>query len=330
MATFVKRGTQWRAQVSKNGQRPSASFDTKAEATAWAARIETEIDSQRLGTIPRKTYAELMQRYSEEVSSKKRSARNEQNRIAFYLREEPDLFVKWIADLRPADFAALRDRRLRVASGETIRRDFNVLSGALSVAVKEWGWLHTNPMTNVKRPPPGKSRSRLITQAEVGMVLAALQYTREGRADRISQRLGVAFLFALETAMRVGEILALKPEHVDTAARVATLLMTKNGDTRRVPLSTEAVRLLGQLPPVAPGELVFAMSSSSADANFRKALKLTPIEDLHFHDTRHEAITRLAKRIEVLDLARMTGHRNINELLTYYNESAESISLKLA
>lgn len=329
MATFIKRGKQWRAQVSKNGQRPSATFDTKAEATAWAARTETEIEDRQRGTIPRKTYAQLMQRYAEEVSSKKRSARNEQNRIAFYLREEPELFAKWIGDLRPADFAALRDRRLRVTSGETIRRDFNVLSGAFSVAVKEWGWLHTNPMTNVKRPPPGKSRSRLITQAEIDMVLAALQYPRDGRAERVSQRLAVAFLFALETAMRVGEILALRAEHIDTGARVATLVMTKNGDTRRVPLSTEAVRLLGQLPPVAAGDPVFGMSSSSADANFRKALKLTPIKDLHFHDTRHEAITRLAKRIEVLDLARMTGHRNINELLTYYNESAESIAQRL-
>lgn len=329
MATFIKRGKQWRAQVSKNGHRPSGTFDTKAEAVAWAARTETEIASLARGDVPKKTFLQLMQRYSDEVSTQKRAAKYEQNRIAYYLREEPGLFQKWIADLRPADFAALRDRRLQTTSGETVRRDFNVLSAALSTAVKEWGWLHANPMTNVKRPPPGQARSRLISQSEVDMVLMALRYDRESPALMVCQRVAVAFLFALESAMRVGEILKLRAQDVDLERGVATLLLTKNGDTRRVPLSTEAIRLLKQLPAVAPGAALFAMSSSSVDANFRKALALTPIEDLHFHDTRHEAITRLAKRLEVLDLARMTGHRNINELLTYYNETAESIAKRL-
>lgn len=329
MASFIKRAGQWRVQVSKNGQRPSATFDTKAEAQAWAARIETELESMSRGSTARKTFEQLLERYSAEVSIKKRSSRNEQNRISFYIREERILCGKWIGDLRPADFAELRDRRLETTGPETVRRDFNVLSAALGTAVREWGWLPDNPMSKVKRPPPGKPRNRLISPAEVDMVLAALKYDRHGKIELYSQRVAIAFLFALETAMRAGEILALRPQDVDKKRRVASLLMTKNGDSRRVPLSTEAVRLLNQLPPAAPGMSIIGLASTSLDANFRKALNMTPIEDLHFHDTRHEAITRLAKRLDVLDLARMTGHRNINELLTYYNESAESIAQRL-
>lgn len=329
MASFTKRAGQWRALVWKNGQRPSATFDTKAEAVAWAARTEAELDSRSRGDIPRKTFEELLEKYSAEVSIKKRSCRNEQNRISFYIREESALCSKLIGDLRPADFAALRDRRLESTGPETVRRDFNVLSAALTTAIKEWGWLPDNPMAMVKRPPPGKPRNRLISPAEVDMILAALKYERHGKIELYSQRVAVAFLFALETAMRAGEILSLRPQDVDKKRQVANLVMTKNGDSRRVPLSTEAVRLLNQLPAPAPGMPIIGLASSSLDANFRKALRMTPIEGLHFHDTRHEAITRLARRLEVLDLARMTGHRNINELLTYYNESAESIAQRL-
>jgi len=55
----------------------------------------------------------------------------------------------------------------------------------------------------------------------------------------------------------------------------------------------------------------------------------TKIKDLTFHDTRHEAITRLAKKLDVLDLARMVGHRDIKQLLTYYNKSAKEIASQL-
>ena len=65
------------------------------------------------------------------------------------------------------------------------------------------------------------------------------------------------------------------------------------------------------------------------DALFRKYRDKAGIDNLHFHDTRHEAVTRLAKKLDVLDLARMIGHRNLKTLMVYYNATAEELAQKL-
>jgi integrase len=65
------------------------------------------------------------------------------------------------------------------------------------------------------------------------------------------------------------------------------------------------------------------------DALFRKCRDRAGIVGLHFHDSRHEAITRLAQRLDVLDLARMVGHRDLKMLQAYYNATAEEIAARL-
>jgi len=94
-----------------------------------------------------------------------------------------------------------------------------------------------------------------------------------------------------------------------------------------VPLSTEAIRILAQLP--RDGESVFGISTAQIDALFRKAKARAMIDDLHFHDSRAVAITRLAQRLDILTLARMVGHRDLRMLQVYYRESAEDIAKKL-
>jgi integrase len=100
--------------------------------------------------------------------------------------------------------------------------------------------------------------------------------------------------------------------------------MTKNGLPRQVPLSPRALEIWAMVPEG------FGVESATVDALFRVARdKRTKIEGLTFHDTRHEAITRLAKKLHVLDLARMVGHQDIKQLMTYYNETADDIAAKL-
>ena len=127
--------------------------------------------------------------------------------------------------------------------------------------------------------------------------------------------------------MRAGEICGLMPQ--DVAGRVATLNKTKNGTKRNVPLSTRAVELLELLPLPEKDGTIFGVSTGSVDALFRKAKKRVMIEDGTFHDTRHLAITRLAKKLNVLDLARMVGHRDLRQLQVYYNETAEAMADRL-
>ncbi len=105
------------------------------------------------------------------------------------------------------------------------------------------------------------------------------------------------------------------------------MIETKNGHKRDVPLSGEAIRILEQIR--TDTESVFNLEASQIDVNFRKAKDRCMIEDLHFHDTRHLAITRLASKLDVLELARMVGHKDLRQLMVYYNKTAEDLAKKL-
>jgi len=113
--------------------------------------------------------------------------------------------------------------------------------------------------------------------------------------------------------------------HVDS---VAYLEKTKNGTRREVPLSGRALKLLSFLP--IGGDTLFGLSSASLDTRFRRARDRCKIENMTFHDTRHLAITRLCKKMSVLELATMVGHKNLNELQTYYLADAQEVAKRLA
>lgn len=92
-------------------------------------------------------------------------------------------------------------------------------------------------------------------------------------------------------------------------------------------MSRRAAALLALLP--RNGESVFGVSDALRDALWRKARKRAEIVGLTFHDLRHEATTRLARKLDVLDLSRMTGHRDLKSLRRYYNPAAEEIADRL-
>jgi integrase len=338
MASFRKTATGWRAEIYVKGTRDSATFDTKAAAQHWALKRETEIRSITSGAGSKThTVGDVLNDYRDKISPTKRGERWERLRLDLIGKKEiegrPFAKIK-LADLRPTHIAAWRDLRLREVSGASVSREMSLLSHALDVAQKEWGWLTSNPMKGVKRPADSPPRDRLISPKEIEAVTLALGFQEGLPIGLPSQRVAVAFLFAIETAMRSGEILGLTSRTVDLEKRVAYLPLTKNGAARNVPLSTRAVELLALLPVVEEGASLFSLSDKSRDALFRKArdkafAQVPKDERLTFHDTRHEAITRLAKKLQPLDLARMTGHTDLNELLTYYNETAADIAARL-
>lgn len=154
----------------------------------------------------------------------------------------------------------------------------------------------------------------------------SLGYDDAHNVETKQQEVALAFLIALETGMRAGEILSLTRECLNLSSRYCKLLKTKNGDARDVPLTKEAVRLLEKCPGK---EKLFTVQAASLSALFMKARKRAEIPDLTFHDSRHEAITRLARKLDILDLARMVGHRNLASLRIYYNPTAAEIASRL-
>lgn len=326
MATFRKRSSGWRAEVCIKGIRTSATFTTKREAQAWAAQEETRLREDLSGKVPNKPFRELLERYSREVSSKKRGVVREQRMIGVILRDPiAEVSLRMVA---PTDIAAWRDRRLTQVSGATVEREMTILSHACSVARREWGWLRTNPVSDVRRPPPTAARTRRPTAEETDKLLFALGYSRETPPKTASARVGAAYLFAIETAMRAGEICSLEWQHVNE--RHVHLPLTKNGYARDVPLSAEACRIIGQLRASNEEEgMVFGISTASLDALFRKAKARAFVEDLHFHDARREALTRLSKIFDVMELARISGHRDLRVLQNvYYAPSVIDLAAK--
>lgn len=308
MASIIKRGDSWRAEVYVKGRRTSKTFRTRAEAKQWAARQETILEQHRPG---RETFREVLQRYGREVSPSKRSERWEALQIR-RLCLDPIADVR-IGDLSPADLGAWRDRRLAKVSPATVKREINLVSAVLNHARKEWRLIGENPMSAVRKPVEPPHRTRLPTVAEMDRLAYAAQQTP------VLAMTWAAFRFAMETGMRQGEICSLTRADID--GRVARLSMTKNGDPRDVPLSSKALAIIEDLP-----DDLFGTTAARLSANWRNLCKRAAVVGLTFHDSRRAAVTRLAKKLDVLALAKIIGHRNLAQLRVYYEVSADELA----
>lgn len=229
-----------------------------------------------------------------------------------------------IAEVTPDILGQWRDMRLKTVLGSTVNRDLNLISHVFTTARREWKWAAKSPTADVRRPKDPPPRDRLISQEEIDRICLALGY--DGEITNTSSVVAAAFLFAIETGMRSGEILSLTPERI--TGSVAHLPRTKNDSKRDVALSKRALEILSELPAPSARETYFNVSDESRDALFRKTVTLAGIEDLTFHDSRHEAVTRLSKKLSILELARIIGHKDIRQLQVYYNETAAEIAKK--
>lgn len=320
MANYEKRGRRTRARVFVNGQRESATFPTKAEAVTWATQRELELTGAKL---PDHSVKDALRRYGRDVAPLHKGARWELVRLAM-LERDPLAAVR-LPRLSAAHIADWRDRRLAEVSSSSVAREMNLLRSVLEKARKEWLWLRINPTSDVARPRSPASRKRRISQDEADRLALACGLGDGLKAETATNRTGLAFLFALETAMRAGEILGL--QWADVGQKSVRLPDTKNGDARSVPLSPRAREILAALPK-GEGQ-VFDLEPATRDVLFRKARDKAEIPNLRFHDSRAEAIWRLSKTFDVLELARVIGHRDLRSLLIYFQTSADELADRL-
>lgn len=314
MATIDKRGNLWRARIYDNsGKRKTKSFPTKQQATLWANKQEIDKSNRHLGIMPEKYVEDLLIRYRDEVSPSKGGYAKEVNRINRIVREDALAQVSTKA-LSPSHVVTWRDTRLKSVCGSSVNREWNTLSAIFTTAIREWEWLTINPMSSVKRPSRSKPRTRRPSDDEIAAILEALKFDNKS-TDTISRRIGFTFLFAIETAMRCGEICNIRRE--DVLKEVVHLPKTKNGYSRDVPLSTEAKRILSVMMQNCE-TMVFDLKPSQVDATFRKARRKAGVTGLTFHDSRREALTRLSKKVDVMMLAKISGHRDLSILQNVY------------
>ena len=186
------------------------------------------------------TLAKLVDRYPHEIASQKRRAAMERSHIKA-IGQDP-IARCFVARITGRELTAYKNRRLAVVAGSTLNRELNVLSHVFTVAAQEWH-IHLswgNPVRLLSRPRVNDKRDRRLVGDELPRLLAAAQ-TYGGSAPQTAGHIGPIITWAIETAMRRGEIAAMRWEHLDRKARVLLIPETKNGTPRRVPLSTAAL-----------------------------------------------------------------------------------------
>lgn len=330
MATIRKLRGRWQAQVRRRGMAPRAkSFDVKADAEKWARSLESELD--RCGMMPDTRIAEsttlksILERYIAEVSPRKRSAHTEISRIRALLRRP--IVHRTLALLSSSDLATYRDERLKTVSASTVIRELNTISHAIDTAARDWDiYLHRNPCKLVRRPSPPRGRNRRLGPDEEQRLLDSADSGRNLFMRNL-------IVLAIETGMRRGELLALDWAHIDLERGIAHLPMTKNGEPRDVPLSTRARDTLkrvweGQGSPSVGRAL--PTSESAVVQAWGHLCGRAKISGLHFHDLRHEAVSRFFELgLNVVEVSAISGHKELRMLARYAHLRASDLVSRL-
>ena len=326
MASFRQHGNRWQARVRRQGYPDiTKSFQGRQEAERWARSVESEMDRGSYvsySEAQKTTLGDLIQRYLAEVLPSMKGAHEDSIRLKAICRRH--ICKNSIASLTPAKIAAYRDLRLTEVAAGTVVRELAYLSSIINHGRREWGIHANNPVALVRKPTQPKGRDRVLTSAERERLLIELQPT--GRRNVWMQSV---VILALETGMRRSELLALRWGDINFERRTATLHMTKNGDSRVVPLSTSAVQTLAAMPRSICGA-VFPITACALAANFDKAVARAQLPDMHFHDLRHTAITLMATKLpNLIELAAVSGHKSLKMLQRYYHPSPQALALKL-
>ena len=331
MATFRKRGAKWQATVRRKGYPAQVkSFFLKDDAAKWARQQELRLDKgiiEPQSAIADAPLEDLLSKYEAEVTPKKRSRASE---AVHLLQIKRHAITKLpVRNIRAQHVAQFRDDRLKSVSSPTVRKELTLLGSIFALAIREWGLIGvSNPTQEVKKPPNGLARERRLNTGEQERFDIALSECRNREVISAVQ-------FARSTAMRRSEILSLSWNDVDLVGGLANLTMTKNGLPRSVPLCPRAREILEQKLPqkseVNVSSKIFPISPNALRLAFDRVCDRANIKDFHFHDLRHEAISRFFELgFTVPEVALISGHRDARMLFRYTHLKPSCVSLKLA
>ena len=326
MANIRKRSKKWNVQIRRFDHPPlSKTFISKSDAIQWATKTEALLDrgGSVLSDINDKllTLGGLLRMYRDEVVVHKRSASYETIMINAFLRQ--DIVELKLSEVKPHHFSNYRDERLKTVSGVTVSRELTIYQHAFKVAIQEWEYLGlSNPLSIIKKPKSHHPRERRLVSDEEDRLIEGCQLSK-------NHWLIPLVIMAIETGMRRGELLNLSWKDIDLDRQVAHLEMTKNGTKRDVPLSSKAIETLGSLPHEITGK-VFPLSPVALRGLWNRTCKRAGLIDLRFHDLRHEATSRFfEKGLNVMEVAAITGHKDLRMLQRYTHLRAEDLAKKL-
>ena len=258
--------------------------------------------------------AKALERYRDEVSPRKKGHVEERNKINQLLKMPiSDLSL---TELSAQELIRWRDGQLAKYSENTVRLKLAIISNLYTVARKEWGYKNLyNPVSDIKLPVADNERDRRLLPGEEDKLL-----------DAASPIMKSIITLAIETAMRRSELVLLEWGRVHGNKVQLRKQDTKNGRPRVVPLSSRA---MAALPPEGIGRL-FDVHPDTVSHRFDKLCKSLDIDDLHFHDLRHEGVSRLfEKGLSMVEVMAVSGHRTTSQLLRYTHLIVDDLAAKL-
>jgi len=338
MASITQyRKKKWRVIIRRTGfPCKTQTFNLKRDAELWAAEIEagmgvSKFNPLQLQAAKTLTVKSLFERYRDEVAVNM-TGRNEFGTVNRIIRDAAFMPLL-VSNISPHDIQLWRDARVKEVLPQSVNREFNTISAVFTKAIKEWRapLLH-NPCHQVSQfAGADRYRNKRWHQKDVDRFLKAAKWSEENVPKVGRDYVGWAFLLAIETAMREGELCSALVSDFHPREKLLLLRHTKNGEERDVPLSKKAIKYFRHLcEGKKPGEKIFPIVANTLCEYSLEVRRKCHLEHLTFHDTRHEAATRISKRlVNVLELSAQTGHKSLRSLKRYYNPTAAEIAAKL-
>lgn len=325
MASFLQRDSGfWQAKIRLKGRVFSQTFPTKKEAEAWAAVKESELYRnvwQDTTAAESKTFNAVVDLYIERVLPTKKGMKQD---ISLCNLLKSELSQITLAELSTDKLSKIRDTWSKSASPATVLKRLGLINRIMKFAQIDLGIFLPQglPVQQIRKPFVNNARDRRLKDDELDRLLS-----------NASTRLVPVIKWAIATAMRREEISTLTWDQINIQERYALLTETKNGTSRKVPLTNQALAILDELSDtnINGNELVFGYQSKhSISTAFDRACKRARITNLRFHDLRHEAASRLFEAgLNVIEAASVTGHKELRMLQRYTHLKPADIADKL-
>ena len=308
----------------------SQTFDRKASALAWIKRVETEMAAPGAITKANRsgvTVKEMIDRYLLEYEKLRPLGKTKRATLKA-------IGETWLGKLEDKDITS--QKLVEYANGrmkddgiqaQTVGNDLAHFGAVLSVARPAWGY-DIDPMAmpdarkvlrKMGAVTRSKERNRRPTLEELDKLFEYFSQMRDRRRQEIDMVRVVAF--ALFSTRRQEEITRIKWADIDEDRKMVLITDMKNpgqkyGNDIWCLVPDEAWRIMSSMPKVADD--VFPYNSRSVSAAFTRACRFLEIEDLHFHDLRHDGVSRLFEvGWDIPKVASVSGHRDWNSMRRY-------------
>ena len=322
-----KRLGKYFVEIKRQGHKNIyKTFKQKSDAMKWGRSVEIQLDQSRYkdtSNASKTTLKSVMERHLKERLRLVREPKKEQSRYNVIIKN--DIVKRYLTNLTPLIFARYRDERLDEGlSPSTVCRELSFMSIAIKKAIRFYNcWLPEHPIPNDIKPKESAPRNRRLEEGEFDKLMEHCKTKRNSYWCSMIE-------FSIETAVRLNEQLTLKWEQVDLKNMMITILAehTKTGIERKIPLTPRAIEILGSLPRHIKGR-VFPVSLNNFQRAWRSITRNAEIENLHWHDLRREACSRLMESgLSISEVQMFTGHKTLSLMLKTYSQHNPSVVAK--